>query len=54
MLHDYYGRLEDMAKKDNKLAEWHSVEEAEELHSVKLARRRSHRDSHHRSPDKSS
>jgi low affinity Fe/Cu permease len=40
LLHDYYGRLAKMAKKDSTLTESHSVEEAEELHSAKLARRR--------------
>jgi low affinity Fe/Cu permease len=54
LLHDYYGRLADMAKKDNTLTESHSVEEAEELHSAKLARRRNHRDTRHASPGKSS
>jgi low affinity Fe/Cu permease len=50
LLHDYYGRLAAMAKKDNTLTESHSVEEAEELHSVKLARRREHRATHQQKP----
>jgi low affinity Fe/Cu permease len=42
-LHEYYGRLAQMAKKDYTLTESHSVEEAEERHATKLERRRSHR-----------
>ena len=46
-LHDYYGRLATMAKKENTLTESHSVEEAQELHSAKLARHRKHRELQH-------
>ena len=45
-LHEYYGRLAQMAKKDNLLGESHSIDEAEELHSTKLAARRRHRERH--------
>jgi len=45
-LHEYYGRLAEMAKKDNMLGESHSVDEAEERHSTKLAARRKHRATH--------
>ena len=48
LLHAYYARLVAMAKKDNTLTESHSVEEAEELHSLKLAQRRKHRDTIHK------
>jgi low affinity Fe/Cu permease len=47
-LHDYYGRLAQMAKKDNMLGESHSIDEAEERHSSKLAARRKHRAAHQR------
>jgi low affinity Fe/Cu permease len=47
-LHDYYGRLAQMAKKDNMLGESHSIDEAEERHSSKLAARRKHRATHQR------
>jgi low affinity Fe/Cu permease len=45
-LHEYYGRLAQMAKKDNTLGESHSVDEANERHSTKLAARRKHRATH--------
>jgi len=45
-LHEYYGRLAHMAKKDNTLGESHSVDEAEERHSTKLAARTKHREKH--------
>jgi low affinity Fe/Cu permease len=47
-LHDYYGRLALMAKTDNMLGESHSIDEAEERHSSKLATRRKHRAAHQR------
>ena len=43
ILHDYYGRLAEMAKKDTKLTVSHSVEEAEVRHSTKLAGRQKSR-----------
>ncbi|HTI39973.1 MAG TPA: low affinity iron permease family protein [Vicinamibacterales bacterium] len=39
-LHEYYGRLAEMAKKDTNVTESHSVEEANQRHSTKLAARR--------------
>lgn len=46
-LHEFYGRLAAMAKKDNTLGESHSVDEAEQLHSSKLAAHK-HRATGHR------
>ena len=45
-LHEYYGRLAEMAKNDNILGESHSLDEAAERHSTKVAARRKHRASH--------
>ena len=39
VLHSYYQRLATMAKKDFRLTESHSIEEAEERHSSKAAHR---------------
>ena len=47
-LHEFYGRLAAMAKKDNTLGESHSVDEAAELHSSKVAARRQHRATQHK------
>jgi low affinity Fe/Cu permease len=49
LLHTYYGHLAEMAKKDNVLGESHSVDEAQERHSSKMAARRKHRASHRKS-----
>ena len=43
VLHRFYQRLATMAKKDFKLTESHSIEEAEERHSRKAASRADHR-----------
>ena len=43
ILHEYYGRLARMSKKDMKLGESHSVDEAEQRHSSKVDARRKHR-----------
>jgi low affinity Fe/Cu permease len=42
-LHEYYGRLAIMAKKEAVLTESHSIEEAEARHSSKVAQRRKSR-----------
>jgi low affinity Fe/Cu permease len=41
VLHDYYERLAAMAKRDRRLTESHSVEEAESRHMHKVERRKS-------------
>jgi len=48
VLHEYYGRLATMAKKDYTLTQSHSIEEAEERHATKLQRHRAHRQTIHR------
>jgi low affinity Fe/Cu permease len=40
ILHEHYGRLVELAKKDLKLTESHSIEDAEEDHAKKLAEMR--------------
>jgi low affinity Fe/Cu permease len=40
LLHEYYMRLARMAKKDERLGESHSVEEAEQRHSTKTTSRK--------------
>ena len=40
VLHTYYKRLAEMAKKDETLGESHSVEEADERHSTKTVQRK--------------
>ena len=42
-LHEYYGRLAIMAKKEGVLTDSHSIEEAEARHSSKVAQRRKSR-----------
>jgi low affinity Fe/Cu permease len=45
LLHQYYGKLAQMAKKDERFGDSHSVEEAEARHSNKQAARRQRRTS---------
>ena len=48
VLHDHFERLADMAKRDRRLTESHSVEEAEARHIHKIERRKKLRESDRR------
>ncbi|HYH68824.1 MAG TPA: low affinity iron permease family protein [Urbifossiella sp.] len=40
VLHEHYGKLVELAKKDDKLTVSHSIEDAEQDHAEKMSRRR--------------